>query len=167
MHSIRADYWDLKEVDTLFSRDMASLHYLLVAILFGFSACGVIDQFVTDRELSAYRGRVRILYSMLEKQCPEWAGHAREKREVLNSHLQVEKMLYAELIEALNKCTEQKTTNSDKKAGQKVPPKTADKNAVKSPPTARKAKVCRPTIDHVAKSSLLCLWRMFTMSNQE
>ena len=43
------------------------------------------------------------------------------------------------------------------RAGQKLPPKTADKNAVKSPPTARKAKVCRPTIDHVAKSSLLCL----------
>ena len=91
---------------------MASLHYLLAAILIGFSMSGVIDQFVTNRELSAYRGRVRILYSMLEKQCPEWAGHTRERREVLNSHLQVERMLYAELIEALNKCTEQKTTKA-------------------------------------------------------
>ena len=109
---------------------MASLHYFLVAILLSFSSCGVIDQFITDRELSAYRGRVRILYSMLEKQCPEWAGHAREKREVLNSHLQVEKMLYAELIEALNKCTEQKTTNSDKKAGQKVPMSSAVREEV-------------------------------------
>ena len=70
------------------------------------AACALLDVSAdsTLEQLTAYEGRNSVIYDLLVKECP----NSFNKRHVLNGHqpvdLEVEKEVYAELIEKLKRC---------------------------------------------------------------
>ena len=80
-------------------------------MLFGVVQSGIINKLTLETELNSYKDRVRIIYSLLAEECPDWRKHDIQKRSVMISsdHLDVEKRLYNELMDELIQCRELNT----------------------------------------------------------
>ena len=85
---------------------MQEFQLVAVLILSGFVQSGIINKLTLETELNSYTDRVRIIYSLLAKECRDWRQHEIQKRNVMISseHLDVEKRLYNELMDELTLC---------------------------------------------------------------
>mgnify|MGYP001795281781 FL=1 len=67
-----------------------------------------------DIDLRSYKERVKLIYSLLDKECPGWKNTNKQKRNVIGSldQLDVEKTLYNKLFDMLIKCRQTKNATS-------------------------------------------------------
>ena len=65
-------------------------------------------------DLRSYKERVKLIYSLLDKECPGWKNTNKQKRNVIGSlhQLDVEKTLYNKLFDKLIKCRGTKNATS-------------------------------------------------------
>ena len=85
---------------------MKFVHLFAILAISEVVQSGIINELTVNTELNSYTDRVRIIYSLLAEECPDWRQHDIQKRNVLISsdHLYVEKRLYNELMDELIQC---------------------------------------------------------------
>lgn len=81
-------------------------HQIVTWIFLGVLFTTKITSGDPSTELRAYMERVRIIYNLLDEECPDWETLTRQKRSVIGSldHLDVEKRLYNKLMDELIRC---------------------------------------------------------------